>query len=69
MKLNLKMMVTLKSLRIERTYKLINLSTDEGLLKLLNYMRKIGVDDRLRAMGAKDGDTVILCDFEFEYIA
>lgn len=55
--------------RIERTYHLINLSTDEGLLKLLNYMRKIGVDDRLRQMGAKDGDTVILCDFEFDYIA
>ena len=59
----------IKGERIERTYKLINLSTDEGLLKLLNYMRKIGVDDRLRAMGAKDGYTVILCDFEFEYIA
>ncbi|MCH5172051.1 MAG: GTPase ObgE [Erysipelotrichales bacterium] len=59
----------IKGERIERTYSLINLSTDEGILKLLNYMRKIGVDDRLRMMGAKDGDTVILCDFEFEYIA
>ena len=58
----------IKGEKIERTYKLINLSTDEGILKLLNYMRKIGVDDRLKAMGAKDGDTVILCDFEFDYI-
>lgn len=57
----------IKGERIERTYSLINLSTDEGLLKLLNYMRRIGVDDRLRQMNAKDGDTVILCDFEFEY--
>lgn len=53
--------------RIERTYSLINLSTDEGILKLLSVLRNIGVDDRLREMGAKDGDTVVLCDFEFEY--
>lgn len=53
--------------RIERTYSLINLSTDEGLMKLLSVLRNIGVEDRLREMGAKDGDTVVLCDFEFEY--
>lgn len=53
--------------RIERTYSLINLSTDEGMMKLLAYLRKVGVDDRLREMGAQDGDTVLLCDFEFEY--
>ncbi len=57
----------IKGERVERTYHLINLSTDEGLLKLLNYLRRLGVDDRLRALGAHDGDTVLLCDFEFEY--
>ncbi|MFA5481635.1 MAG: GTPase ObgE [Bacilli bacterium] len=54
--------------KIERTYHLINLSTDEGLLKLMTYLRKINVEERLRGAGAKDGDTVLLCDFEFEYI-
>ncbi len=58
----------IKGERVERTYNLINLSTDEGLLKLLAYLRRLGVDDRLREMGAQDGDTVLLCDFEFEYI-
>ncbi len=53
--------------RIERTYSLINLSTDEGIMKLISILRNIGVDEELKAMGAKDGDTVILCDFEFEY--
>lgn len=53
--------------RVEKTYKMINISTDEGLLKLLAYLRKIKVDDRLKQMDAKDGDTVILGDFEFEY--
>ena len=54
--------------RVERTYNLINLSTDQGLLKLLSYLRKIGVEEKLQLAGAKTGDTVFLCDFEFEYI-
>lgn len=53
--------------RIERTYQLINISTDEGLMKLISTLRNIGVDDKLRELGAVDGDEVILCDFEFEY--
>ena len=53
---------------IERTYGLINLSTDKGLMKLLSYLEKIGVEDALREKGAVDGDTVILCDFEFDYL-
>ena len=52
---------------VERTFNLINISTDEGMMKLISYLRKIGVDDRLHEMGAKDGDIVTLCDFEFEY--
>lgn len=53
---------------IERTYRLINISTDEGLLRLLNYLRKIDVEKALREKGAVSGDTVILEDFEFEYL-
>ena len=52
---------------VERTFNLINISTDEGMMKLISYLRKIGVDDKLHEMGAKDGDIVTLCDFEFEY--
>lgn len=53
---------------IERTYSMINISTDEGLRKLLSYLKKIGVDKKLKELGALDGDTVFLCDFEFEYV-
>lgn len=59
----------IKGERVERTYHLINLSTDEGMMRLIAYLRKIGVDDRLRKMNAQDGDTVVLCDFEFEYFS
>lgn len=53
---------------IERTYKLINISTDEGMMKLLTYLKKIDVEKALKEKGAVDGDTVILCDFEFDYL-
>ena len=53
--------------RVIRTYKLINIKTDEGMDRLLAYLDRIGVDEKLREAGAKTGDTVILDDFEFEY--
>jgi len=54
--------------RVTRTYNLINISTDEGMMRLITYLNKIGVDDKLHELGAVDGDTVKLQDFEFEYI-
>ncbi len=53
---------------IERTYSLINISTDEGLMRLINYLRKIDVEKVLKEKGAVSGDSVFLCDFEFEYL-
>jgi len=53
--------------RVERTYDLINLSTDEGTMRLITYLNKIGVDKELHKIGAKDGDTVKLKDYNFEY--
>ena len=48
--------------RVIRTYHLINI-----MMKLLSYLTKIGVDEKLRELGAEDGSTVVLDDFEFEY--
>ena len=53
--------------RVIRTYNLINISTDEGMLRLLTYLNKIGVDEKLHEIGARTGDTVKIADFEFEY--
>ncbi len=53
--------------KIVKFYRMTNISTDEGLMKLVGHLRKIGVDDMLEEMGIEDGDTVILDDFEFEY--
>ncbi|MFA6666771.1 MAG: GTPase ObgE [Bacilli bacterium] len=53
--------------RVERTYDIINISTDEGMMRLITYLNKIGVDKQLHQMGAKDGDTVKLKDFSFDF--
>ncbi len=58
----------IKGERVERTYSLINISTDEGMMRLINYLRKIGVEEALKEKGAESGDTVFLKDFEFEYL-
>ena len=52
---------------IERIYKKINISTDEGVMRLATILNKMGVEEALKKHGIKDGDTVRLCDFEFEY--
>lgn len=53
--------------RVIRTKRLINLKTDEGIDRLLAYLDSIEIDKALENAGAKNGDTVLLDDFEFEY--
>ena len=53
--------------KIVKFYKMTNITTDEGLMKLLAHLRKIGVDDALEAAGAMDGDEVMLDDFIFDF--
>ena len=49
-------------------YKMTNISTDEGMMLLMSKIRSLRIDDVLENMGAEDGDTVILDDFEFEHV-
>ena len=53
--------------RVVRTKRLINLKTDEGMDRLLSYLDRIGIDRALKNAGCKNGDTVVLDDFAFEY--
>ncbi len=53
--------------KIIKFYKMTNISTDDGMMKLLTKLRKLRIDDKLEELGAKDGDLVILDDFTFEY--
>ena len=52
---------------LEKIFKMANFQTDEGISRFTKRLRKMGVDDKLEEMGAKEGDIVRILDFEFEY--
>lgn len=43
-------------------------SRDESVRRFSRQMRGMGIDEALRQRGAKDGDTVKLMEYEFEFI-
>ncbi|MFC5558152.1 GTPase ObgE [Ureibacillus thermophilus] len=53
---------------IERLFKMTDFSRDESIRRFARQLRHMGVDDALRERGAKDGDTVRILDYEFEFI-
>ncbi|MBW7476230.1 GTPase ObgE [Paenibacillus oenotherae] len=56
-----------ESAAIEKFIKRVNLNTQDAILRFGRTMRKMGVDAELRKRGAKDGDTVRIGDFTFEF--
>lgn len=52
---------------VEKLLRMTKFNTDEAAARFANKLRRMGVDDKLREMGAEDGDTVRILDFEFEY--
>ncbi len=52
---------------IERLLKMTRFSSEEAILRFAKKLRKLGIDDELEKMGAKEGDTVRILDFDFEY--
>jgi GTP-binding protein len=53
--------------QVMNKFAMINLSTDEGVAQLISYLGRIGVDEALKEKGAKNGDTVAIGDFQFDY--
>ena len=56
-----------KGEKIEKLLKMTKFNTDESANRFANKLRKYGVDDKLRELGAEEGDTVRILDFEFDY--
>lgn len=52
---------------IEKFVIMSRLDSNESVLRFSNKLRKFGIDDELKELGAKEGDTVRILDFEFEY--
>ena len=52
---------------VEKLLRMTRFTTDEAANRFANKLRKMGIDAKLRELGAVDGDTVRILDFEFEY--
>lgn len=53
---------------IEKLLRMTRFSTDEAAMRFARKLKRYGIDDKLRELGAKDGDTVRILDYEFEYV-
>jgi GTP-binding protein len=53
--------------RVERLAAMTDFDSDEGLARFERILNKLGVEKKLRDMGAKEGDSVRISDFEFSY--
>ncbi|WP_353990259.1 GTPase ObgE [Pediococcus argentinicus] len=54
--------------KIERLFKMTDTTHDESMLRFARQMRGMGIDDELRSLGAKNGDSVQILDFVFEFV-
>ncbi len=52
---------------VEKLLRMTRFSTDEAAKRFANKLRHMGIDDKLRELGACDGDNVRILDFEFDY--
>ncbi|MGN1342422.1 MAG: GTPase ObgE [Bacilli bacterium] len=52
---------------VEKLFRMTNFSTEEAYERFSNKLRRMGVDEELEKMGIKEGDTVRILDFEFEW--
>ena len=53
---------------LERTFKMSKMNTEEDFIRFARKMRTLGIDEALRNAGCSDGDTVIICGYEFEFM-
>lgn len=53
---------------VELFFNRTNFGTPEGVQRFSRQLRTIGVVDKLRQMGAKNGDTIRVVEYEFDYL-
>ena len=52
---------------IERIFKMTKFSSEEAIYRFAKKLRRMGIDDKLREMGAEEGDQVRILDFYFDF--
>ena len=58
---------TISGKEIIKVFKMTKFSSEEGMLRFTKKLRRMGIDDKLRELGAKEGDQVRILDFYFDY--
>nr|MCR4891826.1 Obg family GTPase CgtA [Lachnospiraceae bacterium] len=54
--------------RIEKMLGYTNLESEKGFLFFQKFIREIGALDKLKELGVREGDTVKIYGFQFEYL-
>ncbi len=57
----------IKGDEVEKLFKMTKFNTDESINRFARKIRKMGIDDKLIELGAKEGDIVRILDFDFEF--
>ena len=57
----------IKGKEVEKLFRMTKFNTYESVNRFANKLRKMGIDDKLSELGAEEGDTVKILDYEFEY--
>ena len=52
---------------VEKIFKMTKFSSDEAQYRFAKKLKRIGIDDKLKELGAESGDQVQILDFFFEY--
>lgn len=52
---------------VEKLFKMTKFGSEEGMLRFARKLRKMGIDDKLEELGAKEGDQVRILDFYFDF--
>lgn len=53
--------------KVEKLFKMTKFSSEEGMLRFAKKLRRLGIDQKLEEMGAKEGDQVRILDFYFDF--
>ncbi len=57
----------IKGEQVEKLLKMTKFNTDESANRFAYKLKKMGIDDKLRELGAQEDDNIRILDFEFDY--
>ncbi len=57
----------IKGKEIERIFKMTKFSSEEAAYRFAKKLKRMGIDDKLKELGAKENDQVRIVDFYFDY--